>query len=400
MSTSTAGGAGAVASSSSSSSNDSIPFLNTIRKVAATRRVTLSNTNKNDNQNDNVSGINTTTSIPVYAAGTSHNGGWDNNAFSDAVNVLGVKHVDTAHRYGSESNIGRILQQQQKREDENENDVFITSKFWPQHNSSSPSSSSSSVISLLSNDIITQATQSVKALNISTIDLYLLHFPSVVSSSRFPYGIQIPSEYRRCLWTALEDVFIMSNSNSNSNNKKLPFKLKSIGVSNYQIRHLRDILENNPNLRFSPSVNQIEVHPLCQQRELREYCSSKGIVVSAYCPLAKGELIRHRYVTDIVESINNSINNNNTIPPLTAAELLLRWSLEPTKNQIVISMSMNIQHQRSNSLALVVPLEERFPSSSSSSSLLEMFSNAFRQLNEMEGKFGKYNATWTSDQVA
>lgn len=64
-------------------------------------------------------------------------------------------------------------------------------------------------------------------------------------------------------------------------------KIHSVGVSNYGVRHLEEIrAAGHP----APAVNQIELHPLCQQKEIVKYCKEKGIVVQAYCPIIRGKM--------------------------------------------------------------------------------------------------------------
>ncbi|KAJ7901991.1 Aldo/keto reductase [Mycena olivaceomarginata] len=82
-------------------------------------------------------------------------------------------------------------------------------------------------------------------------------------------------------------------------------KIRSVGVSNYGVHHLEEIKDANLEL---PAVNQIELHPLCQQRPIVEYCKANSIVIEAYCPIIRGQMD----------------NEHNRDP----AQVLLRWSLQ------------------------------------------------------------------------
>src|SRR5262249_59879979 len=89
-------------------------------------------------------------------------------------------------------------------------------------------------------------------------DLYLIHYPV---------------RERRQSWSALEIL-------------KAKGKARSIGVSNFTIRHLTELLDET---KTSPAVNQVEFHPYLYQRDLLEFCAGRGIVVEAYSPFAKGD---------------------------------------------------------------------------------------------------------------
>ena len=88
------------------------------------------------------------------------------------------------------------------------------------------------------------------------VDLLLLHFPVTV--------------LRKKAWQAFEEIQAVGGA-------------KSIGVSNYTIRHLEEMQEY---AKVVPAVNQVELHVFLQQPELVKYCQDKGIAVEAYSPLA------------------------------------------------------------------------------------------------------------------
>ncbi|KAI0344533.1 Aldo/keto reductase [Trametopsis cervina] len=90
-------------------------------------------------------------------------------------------------------------------------------------------------------------------------------------------------------------------------------KIRSVGVSNFGVKHLEEIREAGLE---APAVNQIELHPFCQQRPIVEYCIQNNIVVSAYCPLVHGDMnfpvfqeIATKHAKDV-------------------AQILIRWSLQ------------------------------------------------------------------------
>lgn len=89
--------------------------------------------------------------------------------------------------------------------------------------------------------------------------------------------------------------------------------IKDIGVSNFGVKHLKDLPAP------TPAVNQIELHPWCQQRDIVEYCREHGIVIQAYCPLVRADekRLKDPTVTKIAEKHNKA-----------ATQVLLRWSLQ------------------------------------------------------------------------
>lgn len=92
-------------------------------------------------------------------------------------------------------------------------------------------------------------------------------------------------------------------------------KAKSIGVSNFGLAHLREL--EAAALGPIPAVNQIELHPWCQQRPIVEYCRSKGIVLQAYSPIARGKYMNDETLRRISDKVRK-----------TPAQVLLRWSLQ------------------------------------------------------------------------
>lgn len=129
---------------------------------------------------------------------------------------------------------------------------------------------------------------SLNKLGFGYIDLYLIHDP-------FSGKIKRLETYR-----ALLDA-------------QKAGKIRSVGVSNYGVHHLEEIrIEGLP----TPSVNQIELHPFCQQKPIVEYCKEYGIVVEAYSPLVRG------VATDItLLKVANEVKQ-------TPFQVYLRWSLQ------------------------------------------------------------------------
>lgn len=89
---------------------------------------------------------------------------------------------------------------------------------------------------------------------------------------------------------------------------------KSIGVSNYTITHLEELLKE---CSVKPAVNQVELHVFLQQPELVAYCQKQGIVVEAYSPLAHGSKMKH----PVLDKIAKKHGKSN-------AQIMIRWCIE------------------------------------------------------------------------
>lgn len=158
-------------------------------------------------------------------------------AFAVAVKA-GYRHFDTAQIYGNEQMLGAAMQKSNLKRA----DVWITTKIAVNHFGYRHSKKAFEV--------------SLQKLQTDYVDLLLLHFP-------------VPL-LRKSSWRALEEL-------------KAASKAKSIGVSNYTIRHLEQMKKY---ARELPAVNQVELHVFLQQPELLDYCRQNNIVVEAYSPLA------------------------------------------------------------------------------------------------------------------
>lgn len=200
----------------------------------------------------------------------------------------GYKHIDTAWIYGNEEVIGRAI----KDSGVNRKDLFITTKLWGTYH----------------RDPAKNLDESLKKLNLDYVDLYLMHWPTPfdpVAASPFPKDDKgIDHE-----WSFVKTWELM---------QQLPKdKVKSIGVSNFSIKQLEELL-NAPTTKEVPAANQIEAHPYLPQNKLLEYCKSKNIVVEAYSPLG---------------STNSGILEDQIIKRLaqkysvSGAQILISWAI-------------------------------------------------------------------------
>ncbi|HUD10616.1 MAG TPA: aldo/keto reductase [Candidatus Saccharimonadales bacterium] len=191
-----------------------------------------------------------------------------NRAFEAGV-AAGYRHFDSAQAYKNEHMLGAALKNSElKRED-----VWITTKIAVEH--------------FGYNKAKETFAESLKKLQTDYVDLILLHFPVSI--------------LRKKSWTALEEV-------------KASGQAKSIGVSNYTIRHLEEMEKYAEEM---PAVNQVELHLFLQQPELLEYCQEHNIAVEAYSPLAHAKAMDEPLITEMAKKYKKSY-----------AQIMLRWCVQ------------------------------------------------------------------------
>ncbi|XP_076239358.1 uncharacterized protein LOC143182306 [Calliopsis andreniformis] len=220
---------------------------------------------------------------------------------------VGFRSIDTAVVYRNEEDIGYALTNLLPKYNLQRSDIFITTKLAPSEHGDPIG-------------IETSVQRSLKALNTTYIDLYLIHWPG---ATRIPENSTNNPSLRAKTWNKLVDL----------KNKGL---LRSIGVSNYTINHLEELLQNCEGV--PPAVNQVECHPHYRQEELINYCNQKGIHVQAYSSLGTSSntnLLRDPVVTQIASQLK-----------VSPAQLLLKWALQQGIG--VIPKAVKKEHIRDN----------------------------------------------------
>lgn len=182
---------------------------------------------------------------------------------------LGYRHIDTAKIYGNERDVGEAVRASGVRRE----DVFITTKLWNRDHGYDAT--------------LRACSESLKRLGVSYIDLYLIHWPVK----------DVRGESWRAMTTLLKEG-----------------KCRSIGVSNYTIGHLKELLESSP---VVPAVNQVELSPFLYQKDLIRFCHERGIRVEAYSPLVKGERMSHPALVATAAKYGR-----------TPAQILVRWAIQ------------------------------------------------------------------------
>jgi alcohol dehydrogenase (NADP+) len=211
---------------------------------------------------------------------------------------IGYRHIDCAHIYGNEKEIGETLSDIFRGGKIERKDLFITSKLWnTEHNPS---------------DVEPALRNTLADLGLDYIDLYLIHWPVLLgkdsNSGNFLPLDEIPIAET---WKALERCVDAG-------------LVKDIGVSNCSVKKIKSLLQT---ARIPPSVNQVERHPYHQNPELLDFCQNQGIHVTAYSPLGSkerptAEAYHEKPVLD--DPIILSIATKHGVTP---AQILLQWAL-------------------------------------------------------------------------
>ncbi|KND90709.1 putative oxidoreductase C2F3.05c [Tolypocladium ophioglossoides CBS 100239] len=192
----------------------------------------------------------------------------------------GYRGFDCAQVYRNEREAGNTIREFLCSDENTEGlrraDVFYTTKL------ASNSTSYAAVRRSVKN--------SVNASGLGYVDLFLLHSP---------YG---GKDARLTSWKALEDAVGDG-------------EVKMIGVSNYGVLHIEELMASNP--RIKPVINQIEVHPFNTQTSIRHVCAEHNIMVEAYAPLVRAMRMKHPTVLELSKKYSRS-----------PAQLLVKWSLQ------------------------------------------------------------------------
>lgn len=194
------------------------------------------------------------------------------------------EHIDTAEIYGNQKAVAEAIKELPREK------IWITSKVWYDN--------------LKYEDVKKSCEETLKELNTSYLDLFLIHFPNK--------NIRISETFR-----ALNEL-------------KTTGKIRNIGVSNFTIKHLREA-----KVYGTIFTNQVEFHPYLYQKELLEFCKENNIILTAHTPLARGKVFQDQTLIDI----GNKYNKN-------PGQVALRWLLD--KGIIVIPKSSKDNHIKDN----------------------------------------------------
>lgn len=185
----------------------------------------------------------------------------------------GYRSIDTAAIYQNETGVGQGIKEGLAEAGISREELFITSKVWNED--------------LGYEKTLAAFETSLEKLGLDYLDLYLIHWPKA-------------NKYKEA-WRALETLY--KNG-----------KVKAIGVSNFQIHHLEELMKD---AEIKPMINQVEFHPKLTQVELRSFCQQHGIQVEAWSPLMQGKLLDNSLLMTIAAKYNKSV-----------AQVIIRWDLQ------------------------------------------------------------------------
>lgn len=194
------------------------------------------------------------------------------NAVKSAIKN-GYRSIDTAAIYGNEEGVGKGIKEGLREAGIPREELFVTSKVWN--------------ADLGYESTLAAFETSLAKLDLEYLDLYLIHWP-------------VEGKYKDA-WRALETLYKEG-------------RVKAIGVSNFQIHHLEDLIKD---AEVKPMINQVELHPRLTQKEVQAFCQENGIQLEAWSPLMQGQLLDNETLQEIASKHNKSV-----------AQIILRWDLQ------------------------------------------------------------------------
>ena len=211
---------------------------------------------------------------------------------------IGYRHIDTAHIYGNESDVGRAIQESGIRREE----IFITTKVWNSYQGY--------------DSTLRACEQSLRRLGLSYVDLYLIHWPVEGLGDE--------------TWRAMIKLLHQG-------------KASAIGVSNYSILQINELLQNSDVI---PAVNQVEFHPFLYQEDLLRFCKNNKIQLEAYSPLTRAKRLNDPNIVGLAKKYGK-----------TPAQILICWSLQ--HDLVVIPKSIHENRILENSQVFDFQLEPK-----------------------------------------
>jgi len=202
---------------------------------------------------------------------------------------VGYRHIDTAEMYGNEKEVGQAVRESGIDRDE----IFVTSKLNNGYHDP--------------DDAMRAFQQSLDALDIGRIDLFLVHWP-LPSVGDFVET-----------WKAMERMYKGGD-------------VRAIGVSNFKQHHLNRLLAETT---VVPAANQIEIHPYLTQDDLRDFDREHGIATEAWSPIAQGKVLKDPVLVRIADRLG-----------VSTAQVTLRWHIQ--RGDIVFPKSVTPERVQEN----------------------------------------------------
>lgn len=203
--------------------------------------------------------------------------------------AAGYRSIDTAAVYGNEEGVGRAVAASGLPREE----LFITSKVW--------------IADLGREETLVAHDASLAKLGLGHLDLYLIHWPAPATDAYLES------------WQALEELAAAG-------------RVRAIGVSNFLPEHVEKVIALGGTV---PAVNQVEIHPALQQRNVTEFAAANGIASEAWSPLAQGAVLGDAAVLAAAAAHGR-----------TPAQVILRWHLQ--QGRIIIPKSVTPSRMAEN----------------------------------------------------
>ncbi|MBL3658347.1 aldo/keto reductase [Fulvivirga sediminis] len=244
----------------------------------------------------------------------------------------GYRHIDCAPIYGNEPEVGEGIKQAIEEGIISRKELWITSKLWNDSHKQE--------------DVIPSLKKSLLDLQLTYLDLYLIHWPVVLKK-----GTKYPSS---------ADDFLSTNSVPLTETWQGMEKAQReglanhIGVSNFNIDKIKNIIND---CKINPELNQVEMHPFLPQQELCDYCMTHRINVTAYSPLGSGDRPdKMKQDNEPILMDNEVINSIAANHKHTPAQILIAWALH--RGTAVIPKSTNKERIRQNYEASFIKLTQ------------------------------------------
>lgn len=271
--------------------------------------------------------LNTGATIPQIGLGT-----WQakhgNEAYDSVLAALksGYRHIDTAAKYDNEVQVGKAIRDSGVPREE----VFVTTKLWCTQQQ----------------EVSKALDESLERLGLDYVDAYLMHWPVCLRQDTIKDGnlmvIPILPSGKRDVnidtWNFVKTWELMQDLPKD--------KVRSIGVSNFSINNIKDLLKSPGNTTV-PVMNQVEMHPLLPQEELLQWCHSKGIYLEAYSPLGStnAPILSEQEIIDIAK--------RNDVTP---AQVVISWHVQ--RGYVVLPKSITPARIESNLFTFTLPQED------------------------------------------
>lgn len=243
---------------------------------------------------------------------------------------IGYRHFDCALVYGNEQEIGQAFADAMKEGTVKREELWITSKLW--NNSHEKQY------------ILPSINTTLKDLQLDYLDLYLIHWPVALRREvAYPQtGEDMLSLTAVPLSKTWVEMILLKEMGLT----------RHIGVSNFSTKKITEIAQATGIL---PEVNQLEIHPFLQQSTVLDFCHSKGIHLTGYCPLGSADRPANRIVDGEPKLFENlAIGELALAKGCSPAQIMLAWAVN--RGTSVIPKSVNPQRLAENLAAADIEL--------------------------------------------